>query len=289
MLVPSSALVNDDDRIACKHVRECKLVGILGRGADGDGFGQGSPAWQDRGTVDFVFLRAIPGTTTELKEAFPECVLADDPIELFSRCQRIVLAVKPQILKEIASQLRSLVRGNHLLISIAAGISLPQLAEWLGTQRVIRVMPNTPAQVTAGASGMSSGKDCTADDRTWALQLMNSVGIVVEVSDPQLHAVTGLSGSGPAYVLLMIEALSDGGVAAGLARDVATKLAVQTVLGTAKMVAETGLHPAVLREQVTSPGGTTIAALQTLEQRGMRSALIDAVKAAADRSRELSC
>jgi pyrroline-5-carboxylate reductase len=263
-------------------------LGFLGGGQMASALAKGAVLGDLYLSKQLVFCEPSNQQQQKLVAEFPGCSIATNASELFGLSSKIVIAVKPQILKEISSQIRSLVHGEHLLVSIAAGITLPQLAEYFGSHRIVRVMPNTPAQVMAGASGIAFGRETTEIDREWATRLLRGVGMVVNVSDAQLHAVTGLSGSGPAYVLLMIEALSDGGVAAGLARDVATQLAVQTVLGTAKMVAETGLHPAVLRDQVTSPGGTTIAALQVLENRGVRSAFIDAVKAATDRSRELA-
>lgn len=223
-----------------------------------------------------------------LHNKFPGCSISASAEELFSKCQRIVLAVKPQTLADIASGLSKVISRDHLLISIAAGIPLANLVAWFGTERVIRVMPNTPCQSLQGASGIAAAKSATADDFEWCESLFSAVGKVVRVSEEQLHAVTGLSGSGPAYVLMMIEALSDGGVMAGLSRHAALELATQTVLGTAIMVQETGTHPAILREQVTSPAGTTIAALSTLERAGFRSALIDGVMAAVERSKELA-
>jgi pyrroline-5-carboxylate reductase len=148
-------------------------------------------------------------------------------------------------------------------------------------------MPNTPAQVNAGAAGISASTGASEEDIRFVEQLMSAVGMSVRVPDALMHAVTGLSGSGPAYVYLMIDALSDGGVAQGLPRDVATRLAAQTVLGAAQMVLQTGNHPGQLRDQVTSPGGTTIAGLRSLEQAAVRSGFIEAVAAAANRSREL--
>lgn len=263
-------------------------LGFLGGGQMACALAKGAVLGELYTGGNLVFCEPSLHQQQKLSGEFPGCTIVSNAAELFGTCARIVIAVKPQILKDISSQIRPLIHGDHLLVSIAAGITLPQLADYLGGHRIVRVMPNTPAQVMQGASGIAFGRETTEADRGWATQLMRGVGLVVNVSDSQLHAVTGLSGSGPAYVLLMIEALSDGGVAAGLARDVATQLAVQTVIGTAKMVAETGLHPAVLRDQVTSPGGTTIAALQVLENRGVRSAFIDAVKAATERSRELA-
>lgn len=149
-------------------------------------------------------------------------------------------------------------------------------------------MPNTPCQSLAGASGIAMATAVSSQDFDWCQSIFTAVGKVVRVTDDQLHGVTGVSSSGPAYVLMMIEAMSDGGVMAGLSRQASLELATQTVLGTAKMVQETGIHPAVLREQVTSPGGTTIAALSSMERAAFRSAVIDGVMAAVKRSRELA-
>jgi pyrroline-5-carboxylate reductase len=213
--------------------------------------------------------------------------LCDHGHEVLKRCDRVVLAVKPQVLKVIGGELGRMVERRHLLVSIAAGISLPQLQQLFTTQRIVRVMPNTPCQVGAGASGISADGTVGAEDIAWVEKLMGSVGLTVRVSDQLLHAVTGLSGSGPAYIYMIIEALSDGGVAQGLPRDLATQLAAQTVYGAAKMVLDTKLHPGELKDQVTSPGGTTIAAIRTLEDAGLRSALIEAVASATERSQEL--
>lgn len=175
-----------------------------------------------------------------------------------------------------------------LVISVAAGITLAALeAASPANFRVIRTMPNTPALVGKGAAGFCLGGGATAEDADAARLLLGSVGIAVEVPERLMDAVTGLSGSGPAYVYLIIEALSDGGVKAGLPRVDAARLAAQTVLGAATMVLETGEHPGVLKDMVTSPGGTTITGVAELERRGLRSALIDAVNVAADRATEL--
>jgi pyrroline-5-carboxylate reductase len=213
--------------------------------------------------------------------------LCDHGHEVLAACDRVVLAVKPQVLQQIGGELGRRVESRHLLVSIAAGISLVQLQELFSSKRIVRVMPNTPSQVGAGAAGIAADGNVSETDIAWVEQLMNAVGTSVRVPDRLLHAVTGVSGSGPAYIYLVIEALSDGGVAQGLPRDLATKLAAQTVLGAAKMVLDTGLHPGQLKDQVTSPAGTTIAALRHLEQAGLRSALIEAVAAAAERSEEL--
>jgi pyrroline-5-carboxylate reductase len=177
---------------------------------------------------------------------------------------------------------------RHLVISVAAGISLAQLAEGLGPlPRLVRVMPNTPCLVGQGASGYCMGANTSLADQRLVEQLLSAVGIAVPVEEKLLDAVTGLSGSGPAFGYLMIEALSDGGVLAGLPRDIALQLAAQTLKGAAEMVLATGEHPGRLKDQVTSPGGTTIVGLQALEAGGLRSALINAVAAAVKRSKEL--
>jgi pyrroline-5-carboxylate reductase len=200
----------------------------------------------------------------------------------------LILAVKPQNMAALLADIGPTVTARHLVISVAAGINLSQLAKGLGTgPRLIRVMPNTPCLVGASASAYAAADTATADDIALVDDLLNAVGRAFPVPEKLLDAVTGLSGSGPAFVFVMIEALSDGGVRMGLPRDVATALAAQTVYGSAKMLLETGLHPGVLKDMVASPGGTTIAGLHALETGGLRAALIDAVEAATKRSAEL--
>jgi len=200
----------------------------------------------------------------------------------------LILATKPDQVSAALAEIRGAFTGKHLLISIAAGVTLAKLEAALPAgARVIRVMPNTPALVGAGASAFALGKAATAADGELAKRLLSAVGLAFQVKESLLDAVTGLSGSGPAYVYQFIEALSDGGVAAGLPRDVATKLAAQTVLGGAKMVLETGAHPGALKDQVTSPGGTTIEGLHALEKGKMRATVMSAVRAAAEKSKKL--
>jgi len=200
----------------------------------------------------------------------------------------IFLAVKPQQVAEMPAELRGKIPAEPLVVSIAAGIRLAVLAEQLGQDlRLVRVMPNTPCLVGHGACGYCLGEKATAEDGELVGQLLRAVGIAYQVDERLIDAVTGLSGSGPAFVYVIIEALSDGGVRMGLPRNIATALAAQTVRGAAAMVAATGKHPGVLKDQVTSPGGTTIAGLQALESAGLRAALIGAVEAAARRSIEL--
>lgn len=200
----------------------------------------------------------------------------------------LVLAVKPDHVSGALAEVHEVITERHLLISIAAGITLAKLEAALGkATRVIRVMPNTPALVGASATGFALGKSATGADADTAKKLFGAVGVAFQVKEHLLDAVTGLSGSGPAYVYLFIESLSDGGVASGLPRDVATKLAAQTVLGAARMVLETGHHPGTLKDMVTSPGGTTIEGLHELEKGRVRGAVISAVRAATEKSKKL--
>jgi pyrroline-5-carboxylate reductase len=208
--------------------------------------------------------------------------------DVVRECDLIVLAVKPQIVDEVLSGIAAVLSEKKLLVSILAGVTTEKVeAHFDGSPRVVRAMPNTPALVGAAATAISPGWYATPDDLLAARHLFEAVGTVHVLEEKLLDAVTGLSGSGPAYVFTIIEALADGGVQEGLPRDVASSLAVQTVLGAAKLVRESGEHPAALRDKVCSPGGTTIAAVRTLEEKGLRSALMEAVGSAARRSREL--
>ena len=209
-------------------------------------------------------------------------------IEAAKAANVLILATKPDQVAAALAEISGAFTQKHLLISIAAGVTLAKLEAALPAgARVIRVMPNTPALVGAGASGFALGKNATAADGELARKLLSAVGLALPVKENLLDAVTGLSGSGPAYVYQFIEALSDGGVAAGLPRDVATKLAAQTVLGGAKMVLETGQHPGTLKDQVTSPGGTTIEGIHELEKGKLRATVMSAVRAATEKSKKL--
>ena len=207
--------------------------------------------------------------------------------EVIGQANVIFLAVKPQNMPAVFSEVAGKVAPEKVVVSIAAGVTLSRLCEGLRTNRVVRVMPNTPALVGKGASAYALGPAATAADGQLVGQLMGAVGQAFQVDERLLDAVTGLSGSGPAFVYVMIEALADGGVRMGLPRDIALALAAQTVRGSAEMVISTGEHPAALKDKVASPGGTTIAGLAALEDRGLRGALIAAVEAATRRSQEL--
>lgn len=218
-----------------------------------------------------------------------EAVVADSAQEAVQAADLVLLAVKPSIISGLLTGLASVVTSQHLVVSIAAGVRLATMEALLpASVPVIRTMPNTPCLVGAGATALCRGAHAGDEHMQLAQSLFASVGESVEVEERLMDAVTGLSGSGPAYVYLMIEALADGGVKAGLTRDTARLLAAQTVMGAARMVLLSDEHPAQLKDNVTTPGGTTIAALAVLERAGFRTALIDAIEAAAARSKELS-
>jgi len=201
----------------------------------------------------------------------------------------VVLAVKPDVVPAVLEAVASSLTPAQLVLSIAPGVLLRKLETLApaGTP-VVRVMPNTPAQVGAGAAAFCRGTYVTDQHAAWVTEFLSAAGYCVEVPEALMDAVTGLSGSGPAFVCVVIEALADGGVNAGLPRHVALALAAQTVMGTGRLLRESGEHPAVWKDRVATPGGTTIAGLAALEAGGLRSALIDAVGAATHRSRELA-
>ncbi len=210
--------------------------------------------------------------------------------ELAAACDTFLLATKPQDVAGVLAQLGEHLQGKSaLVISIAAGIQLAKLESYLPENvRVVRTMPNTPALVGQGASAFSPGSRATAEDADHTSALLSAVGLALALPEKLLDAVTGLSGSGPAYGFIIIEALADAGVRNGLPRQESLQLAAQTLIGAATMVLETGIHPGALKDMVTSPGGTTIAGIAALEKNGLRHALIEAVNAACSRSIELS-
>lgn len=226
---------------------------------------------------------------TYLAKAYPGIRVVENSAQATAWSDVVILAVKPQHAASLLSTLEQAVGPDKLFVSIMAGVRTAAIEEALesGTH-VVRVMPNTPALVGTGATAICAGRNATREDLDCVEAIFVRTGLVVRVDEKQMDAVTGLSGSGPAYVFTFIEALSDAGVKNGLTRDISAKLALQTVLGAARMLAETGEHPAKLREQVTSPGGTTIAGLHVLENGRFRGVIMDAVDAASQRSKELA-
>ncbi len=200
----------------------------------------------------------------------------------------ILLALKPDLVRPVLKEVKSALTKNHLIVSVAAGVPIRAIEEIAGAEaRIIRVMPNSPALIGKGAAGFSPGSKATREDLDAVRTILEAVGVAVELPEKHLDAVTGLSGSGPAFVFMVIEALADGGVKMGLPRSVAMLLAAQTVLGAAELVIQTKKHPGELKDQVASPGGTTIAGISALEQGRLRATLIRAVEAATQRSSEL--
>jgi len=210
-----------------------------------------------------------------------------DTASVFSSADVIVLAVKPNQIEDILTTNSVANSTKKLIISIAAGIKIATLESYVPDSRIIRVMPNVCCTVLESASSYTLGTKATDEDRDTVKKILEAVGIAFEVPEEKIDAVTGLSGSSPAYVFMMIDALADGGVLMGLPRDMALKLAAQTVLGSAKTVLETGRHPEELKNSVCSPGGTTIEGVKVLEDYGMRAAFISAVQASAEKSKEM--
>jgi pyrroline-5-carboxylate reductase len=231
---------------------------------------------------EVAVVEVVAGRRRELAEAYPAARVVEAPVA----AEGAVIVVKPG---DVASAARAAVEaGAQRLLSVAAGITTRAIEEAIGRELpVVRAMPNTPALVGAGAAAISAGAFAGEDDLAWAEAILGAVGVVERVPEKLQDAVTGVSGSGPAYVFMVAEALAEGGVLAGLPRATAETLAFQTLFGAAKLLVESGENPAALRAAVTSPGGTTAAGLRALEAHGVRSAFLEAVMAATQRSREL--
>lgn len=225
----------------------------------------------------------------ELTDLFPNVRVVDSAAEAAGWGELIILAIKPQQSEGALDLIEPVITPDQLVISIMAGLPTSKVEANLAPGcRVIRAMPNTPALIGVSATAVSAGRKASADDLALALQIFSMIGIAIPIDEKLMDAVTGLSGSGPAYVFTFIEALSDAGVQNGLPRAVASQLAVQTVFGAAKMIMETGEHPALLKEKVTSPGGTTIAGLRALEVGSFRGIIMNAVETACLKSKELA-
>ncbi|KAK3162997.1 hypothetical protein QOZ80_1BG0096360 [Eleusine coracana subsp. coracana] len=262
-------------------------LGFVGAGNLAESIARGVAA---SGVLPASAIRTAPHRRAERGAAFASigAQLYDSNAQVVDDSDVVVISVKPQIVKQVLLELKPLLTEEKLLVSIAAGIKMKDLQDWSGQQRIIRVMPNTPSAVGQAASVMCLGEKATQKDENRVRSLFGAIGKVWTAEEKYFDAVTGLSGSGPAYIFLAIEALADGGVAAGLPRDLALGLASQTVLGAATMVNETGKHPGQLKDQVTSPAGTTITGIRELEKGAFRGTLINAVVAAANRCKELS-
>lgn len=263
-------------------------LAFVGAGAMGQALLRGLLAAETFAPADLAVFDADESLTQNAARQFGVAP-APNLQALASESKVLLLAVKPHFMPGVLEELSETLTPEHTLISIAAGIKIGQMESYFSRSvPVVRVMPNTPALVGKAASAICLGTHANESHRETAHKIFGAVGLTVDVEERLMDAVTGLSGSGPAYVYLFIEALSDAGVKMGLTREVSTQLAAQTVLGGAQMVLETRLHPGELKDNVTSPGGTTIAALHALESRAFRAAVYDAVEASAQRSRELS-
>ncbi|MBC8286321.1 MAG: pyrroline-5-carboxylate reductase [Nitrospinae bacterium] len=239
-----------------------------------------------------IFVAEPSKSKRDVLHAKYKVKVTGDNLELAKKCDILILAVKPQILKAVLRDIRTLVGSDTLVISVAAGVPISIMDGVLrGDSKkkfsVVRTMPNTPALVQEGVTAIASGKHVSKTDVKIAHRIFEAVGRTVDVEEGHLDAVTGLSGSGPAYIFMLIEALSDAGVKMGLSREVANILTIQTVLGSAKLARESGKHPGELKDMVTSPAGTTIAGLHALEEGGLRTTMMNAVEDATLRSREL--
>ncbi len=259
-------------------------LGVIGGGVMGSAIVSRLLTQGTYQSTDIIISEPTVSQQASLHQQYGVEVTGDN--NLAAMAPVLLLAIKPQIFERVVADLKQ-PNPSQLVISILAGVSIAQLERAFPDRAVIRAMPNTPATVGMGITAISASGHVQPQHLDLATQIFQAVGEVVTVPESLMDAVTGLSGSGPAYVAIAIEALADGGVAAGLPRPIADRLALQTVLGTAQLIKESHLHPAQLKDRVTSPGGTTIAGIVKLEQSGFRSALIEAVIAAANRSQEL--
>jgi pyrroline-5-carboxylate reductase len=261
-------------------------VAILGAGVMGETLASGLIR-AGRDVRDLLLTERRADRAAQLRDTYGVEVVSN--LEAAKRAETLVLVVKPQDMTALLDEIAGEVRAGQLVISLAAGITTSLIESRLADGvAVVRVMPNTPALVDEGMAAIAPGTHCDNDHLNEAEQLLRSVGRVVHVPEYQLDAVTAISGSGPAYLFFVVEAMIEAGVHLGLPRTTATELVVQTVVGSAKMLRETGEHPIVLRERVTSPGGTTAAAVRQLEDHKVRAAFMTALEAARDRSRALA-
>lgn len=259
-------------------------LGFIGAGAMGGAIIQGLLAGGRVVGKNLVYYDPDRTRQTQMDQLGVQAAPAPAAV---MQAQVVLLAVKPQVMDQVLAGIRGAARPGHLIISIAAGVTLKALETALPQSRVIRVMPNTPTLVGAGMAALAPGSRATPEDLALALEIFEALGRAVVVEERLMDAVTGLSGSGPAYVAVFLEALTDGGVKMGLPRPLALLLASQTVIGAARLCLEKEIPPGMLKDLVTSPGGTTIAGLHVLEEGGFRGLVMSAVEAAARRAREL--
>ncbi len=262
-------------------------IGFIGGGKMGEALVKGI-LHANLSTEDRIIVSDVDKKRCQTLEREAGIKTTQENKKVISNSDIVLLAIKPNVMGNILAELKGVITSKHLVVSIAAGIPISFIESFFYKDcRVIRIMPNTPCLVGETAAGYSLGKNATQDDGKLVSEILNAVGKSYLLEEKLLDAVTGLSGSGPAFVYMVIEALSDGGVKMGLPRDVSTTLAAQTVFGAAKMVLESNIHVGELKDFVTSPGGTTIEGLHALEKGGIRNALIEAVEVATKKSKRL--
>jgi pyrroline-5-carboxylate reductase len=282
----TSTSTNHEDALGGTSMLSAK-IGVIGAGKIGAAIA--------RGVIRGGLVKKEQVMASDVSKALTQALTAEtgiattaDNSAVCDFAEIVILAVKPQIIDGVLQEIAGKLGAAKLLVSVAAGVPLARLEGNLRRgSRVVRVMPNLPCVIGAGAAGYAGGAHATADDLEKVGAILNSFGVALPVEEKYLDAVTGLSGSGPAYVFLFIEALADGGVEAGLPRDVALKLAMQTVYGAARLALESSKHPGELKDEVASPGGTTIAGIYALEQKSFRGTVMDAVVKATQRSKDL--
>lgn len=263
-------------------------LGFVGAGRMAQAIGRGIAGSSGIAEMPARFFDPDDAAAGGFSTGHPDAIRVASAAELAGQCRLLVLAVKPQVMPEVLADLQPVVESGHLVVSVAAGVTLATLGQRLSTERLIRAMPNTPCLIGRGMTALAAAPAASAADRERVRIMFDAVGDVVEVDESRIDAVTGLSGSGPAYVFSFIESLIAGGVEAGLEESLARQLALQTVLGAGQLMRATGKSAAELRHQVTSPGGTTLAGLEALHQAGFARAVTAAVSAATHRAGELA-
>ena len=264
-----------------------KTIGICGVGNMGKAIAKGLAASGLISAEQILLYNIHPEKAQALADEIGATV-AGSAEELAARSEGLIMAVKPHIMPGVLENIRDHIEANTVVISIAAGLTLQRLGAYLPEHaKIVRVMPNTPSMVGEGMASVSANDAVTTEETDTVLQIFNSFGKAVCTEERLIDAVCGLSGSGPAYVYMFIEALADGAVREGMPRGMAYTFAAQTVLGAAKMVLESGMHPGKLKDDVCSPGGTTIEAVHALEKAGFRSAVMDAVIASAEKNKAM--
>ena len=284
----TSPAVREEQTTAIGEPEEKLRIGFIGAGSMAGAMAGGLHSAEI--FEKYMFSDINDETLDKMTSSCPGCKITNDNEEILRKCDVVVLAVKPQYLADVMTpKLRALFKPSHLVISIMAGVSLDKMKSYIGDNvPIIRTMPNTPLLVKKGSTAFAGNEHVTETHCNLVQEMFTSIGKCVQVKENMLDAVTGVSGSGPAFVTMFIEAMADGGVYAGLPRNIALELATNTVLGTATLIAEKGMHPAVAKDMVTSPGGTTIYGLRELEDGKFRATIINAVNAAAQQASALN-